>query len=122
MGFFSWRTQDTDESIPNHYSGQEVFTVYMHDHLGNVWKEVNYDGYGEFGGKDFYELLAEMNGLKTRDEGIDLFFAKPAKAHLSPNLSRVKNWEYKNSSPKNCEFQGYFYHDPKSDDEKWGGW
>lgn len=115
MGFFSWMTQDTDESIPNNYSGKSMFTVYMHDHIGNVWKEDNYDGYGVFGGKDYYELLAEMNGLAGRDDGIKLAFANPPRPCLFPNLTRWQqpdgrnDWKYKNEAPNSCEFQGYFY-------------
>jgi len=42
---------------------------------GRIFTEKNYDGYGEFGGKDFYELLAELNGLVSdRSAGIDLCF------------------------------------------------
>ena len=67
MGFFSWRTQDTDKSIANHYSVRSTFRVQMMDNKGNVWTENNYDGYGVFGGKDYYELLAEMNGITDKD-------------------------------------------------------
>ncbi len=74
MGFFSWITQDTDRSIPSTYSDRRTFPVYMHDNKGNVFKEDNYEGYGEFGGKDYYELLAEMNGKSDRLEGITLEF------------------------------------------------
>ena len=109
MGFFSWKTQDTNDSIPNQYSENETFTVYMHDHEGNVWEESDYEGYGEFGGKDFYALLAQMNGLETRDDGIDLFFANPPRAHLSPNLTTCRQWQYVNAPPDNCEYQGCFY-------------
>ena len=117
MGFFSWETQDTNESIPNHYSDRSVFTVYMHDHLGNVWREDKYDGYGEFGGKDYYELLAEMNGLEDREEGIELAFADPPKPCLFPNLTRRNDWKYKNQQPENCEDQGYFYWDDEGEDK-----
>lgn len=112
MGFFSWKTQDTGESIPNAYSGKRLFTVYMKDHKGNVWKEDKYEGYGEFGGKDFYELLAEMNGLEPcRHAGIGLVFSKPPVPFLSPNLSRDKDWEWENRMPQDCDYQGYFYGD-----------
>ena len=63
MGFFSWNTMDTDNSIANEHSNRKTFRVQMMDNKGNVWTEDNYDGYGRFGGKDFYELLAEMNGF-----------------------------------------------------------
>jgi len=116
MGFFSWETQDTNESIPNHYSDRSVFTVYMHDHLGNVWKEDKYEGYGVFGDKDYYDLLAEMNGLEGRDEGIELAFANPPRPCLFPNLTRRNDWKYKNQQPENCEGQGYFYDDDSDED------
>jgi hypothetical protein len=108
MGFFSFRTQDTDKSIANQYSPLPTFPVYMTDNQGNVWKEENYDGYGEFGGKDYYELLAEMNGLGSdRNAGIRVAFSD--EKHLTPNLSENPNWEWRNEKPKACEFQGYFY-------------
>lgn len=74
MGFFSWITQDTNKSILNVHTYNPTEFVVMHDNKGNQWIEENYQGYGEFGGKDFYELLAEMNGKETRDDGIRLFF------------------------------------------------
>ena len=107
MGFFSWRTQDTDKSIANHYSIRPTFRVYMTDNKGNRWEEDNYAGYGVFGGKDYYELLAEMNGLKTRSEGIDYFFESDK--CLCPNLTEDPNWVWRDESPERCEDQGYFY-------------
>lgn len=107
MGLFSWITQDTNQSIPVDGSDRKTFTVYMTDDKGNSWKETNYEGYGEFGGKDFYELLAEMNNLKTRDDGIDISFSD--KPFISPNLSERPNWKWENKSPQNCPNQGYFY-------------
>lgn len=126
MGFFSWKTQDTDRSIANSFSQEDTFTVCMVDDKGNIWKERNYEGYGEFGGKDYYELLAEMNGvvkdksLKNythlmRIKGIDLAFKDNSSGENTegikyPNLVEYpQNWEYKETSPKTCEYQGYFY-------------
>ena len=75
MGFFSWQTCDTDRSIANNASDRETFEVHMITPDGRVFTEKNYDGYGEFGGKDFYELLAELNGLGSdRSAGISLSF------------------------------------------------
>lgn len=81
MGFFSWKTQDTNRSIANVHSDGDKFEVTMTDNEGNKWTEESYGGYGCFGGKDFYELLAEMNGKATRDEGITLFFGVSAIRH-----------------------------------------
>ena len=113
MGFFSWKTQDTNESIPNIESSRKTFTVFMHDNKNNIWSETHYEGYGVFGGKDYYELLAEMNGLKTRDEGIDLAFSdKPC---LYPNLTKNPAWNWHNEEAEHCNEQGYFY----NDNEEW---
>lgn len=120
MGQFSWITQDTGEAIRECYGcdDQELTTAYMWDNKGNVWKETKYEGYGKFGGKDFYELLAEMNGLKAskeeivackygdtdeekytevmRSKGIDLFFDKDRTFPIiGPNLTRKPNWKWK---------------------------
>ena len=76
MGFFSWNTCDTGESIANAYSNRPTFTVHMIAPDGRVFTEEDYQGYGEFGGKDFYELLAELNGKGSdRNEGINICFA-----------------------------------------------
>lgn len=107
MGFFSWKTQDTNKSIANAYSSRMTFDVCMTDNKGNRWVERNYDGYGEFGGKDYYELLAEMNGLNTREEGINLVYSK--RPFLAPNLTESMDWAWVNQSPETCEHQGYFY-------------
>jgi hypothetical protein len=134
MGFFSWKTMDTDTSIPSQYSNRKTFRVQMLDNKGNVWTEDNYEGYGRFGGKDFYELLAEMNGFtsdKTGDEytdeargfGINLAFKDnpngiATKGVLYPNLiEQADGWFYNESGPENCEHQGYFYDETDYDDE-----
>jgi hypothetical protein len=84
MGFFSWVTQDTHKSISNTHSKNGSFKVHLWDDKGNVWTEEDYQGYGEFGGKNFYELVAEMNGEKPdHNMGVNLFFGK--RGVLSPD-------------------------------------
>ena len=129
MGLFSWITQDTERSIPASGSGREQFKVIMLDNKGNKWVEEEYEGYGKFGGKDFYELLAEMNGLKTRKEGIELAYKDNPSGDntpgvLYPNLVESNNWTWVNEGPDSCEYQGYFY--PEDDwgdeDDDWDDW
>ncbi len=140
MGFFSWKTMDTDTSIPSQYSNRKTFRVQMLDNKGNVWTEDNYEGYGNFGGKDFYELLAEMNGFvsqkgltyevdgeaytdEARGFGINLAFKDnpngiATKGVLYPNLiEQADGWVYNESGPDNCEYQGYFYDETDYDDD-----
>ena len=64
-GQFSWMTQDTGEQIGSERENR--ITVFMYDNEGNQYKEDKYDGYGEFGGMDYYELLAKMNGYSEED-------------------------------------------------------
>ena len=109
MGLFSWHTQDTNRSIACTHSTRETFRVVMKDNSGNAWVEENYDGYGVFGGKDFYELLAEMNGGGDRNKGIELAYGDAP--FLSPNLAESDNWKWENRHPRECENQGFFYDD-----------
>ncbi|HAV28681.1 MAG TPA: hypothetical protein DCW93_02055 [Saprospirales bacterium] len=116
MGFFSWKTQDTDKSIANSSSSRDTFVVRMTDNQGNSWVEDQYEGYGEFGGMDYYELLAKMNGLKDRDDGISLALNEEGIKFLAPNLNEYE-CEWTDSVPENCEDQGYFYCDEEEDEE-----
>ena len=130
MGFFSWKTQDTDKSICNSHSGRTPFTVVMLDDKGNKWYEQNYDGYGVFGDKDYYELLAEMNGLTgdgtedMRMKGIELAFKDSPHGNNPevkfPNLVEMANgWPYDPKGPENCEWQGFFYDDETDENDEW---
>ncbi len=113
MGQFSWITQDTNEDIRNNSTNPELNAAYMHDNKGNVWEEKNYEGYGVFGGKDYYQLVAEMNGVdgitgdedNDRELGIELAFS--GKPYLSPNLTRHKKWEWVYTPPKIDPNQGW---------------
>lgn len=112
MGQFSWITQDTKEAIRNNGFDRSKKRAFMHDNKGNVWEEKNYEGYGVFGGKDFYQLVAEMNDLKLtgnlnvdRNKGIDLAFSN--KPYISPNLTRGKEWKWINKSPEDDPNQGW---------------
>ena len=108
MGFFSWKTQNSNRSIANSHSSNETFDVTMTDNKGGCWHEKEYEGYGEFGGKDFFELLAEMNGLSTREDGITIVFS--GRPYLSPNLYEGEiDWVWVDEAPESCEHQGYFY-------------
>jgi len=107
MGYFSWITMDTNKSIANAYSKRDTFPVTMSDNQGNKWTEEDYNGYGVFGDKDYYELLAEMNGKTTREEGITLSFSRTE--HYSPNLNEDPDKWWIDDAPENCRDQGYFY-------------
>lgn len=128
MGFFSWHTCDTNESIANQYSTRPTFTVHMITPDGRVFTEKSYDGYGEFGGKDFYELLAELNGRGSdRSAGIDLSFKGNPRGDDTPgvvypklvaNLEEDVVAQYNSlPNPESCRDQGFFYSDEEDEDE-----
>ena len=64
-GQFSWMTQDSGQQIGS--EKENTIEVWMYDNTGNQYYEKKYDGYGEFGGMDYYELLARMNGYTDED-------------------------------------------------------
>lgn len=114
MGCFSWFCQDTGRRIVN---GEER-TVYMTDNKGNSYEEKCYEGYGIFGGKDYYELLAEMNGKEAdREAGIDLAYGITPDGHseypdgdnpniFHPSLTEHKGWYCGGQPPKPDPNQG----------------
>ena len=115
-GQFSWFTQDTDEQIGS--EPENTITVYMHDDKGNVWKEDNYEGYGVFGGKDYYELLDQMNGGSgDRQSGIDLAFSE--KKVLFPALTaspKLASYHDFTEEAENDPNQSW-YQEPEDDDD-----
>jgi hypothetical protein len=106
MGMFSWRTSDTKRSICNRFSIKKKFTVYM-KYKDIIYKEDNYEGYGVFGGKDYFEFVAEINGL-SRSNIIDDYYNGDGIKNF-PNFVEDKDTEWVNERPIDCEFQGYFY-------------
>jgi len=134
MGFFSWKTSDTNISIPNNYSNRETFTVHLITKDRQIFTESDYDGYGVFGGKDFYELVAELNGItegtteEKRKKGINICFKDNPSGEfngtfeypkLVEELPSESNWEQdweKLPYPETCEYQGFFYEEDEEEE------
>ena len=119
-GQFSWMTQDTNQQIGS--QEENMIPVYMYDNEGNSYYESNYDGYGEFGGVDYYELLDKMNGGDgDRSRGIDLAFEKikTDSEILYPALVTKPNFNWKShdftQQPKNDPNQSW-YMEPEEED------
>lgn len=127
MGFFSFKTTDTGDSISNRHSSLGTFPTVMVDNKGNAYYQQSYDGYGVFGGKDIFVLIAEMNGFewneevdpdsefkRMRDIGIDLYYEGSSRV-IHPNIfgsgpqGNNITWEWKDVPLLPCEYQGYFY-------------
>ncbi len=97
MGMWSYFTQDTNERIIN---GKPMHVV-MCDDKGNKYVEECYEGYGVFGGKDFYELVAEMNGYKIDECNTSYHPGKPfhimtyGKKPYRKNTIKIRDCWYK---------------------------
>jgi hypothetical protein len=119
-GQFSWMTQDTGQQIGSQDENQ--IPVYMFDDKGKYYYENDYEGYGVFGGKDYYELLDQMNGGSgDRERGIDLAFGKEKTGNeiLFPALvTSPSNFNYKNhdftKEPESDPNQSWY--EPEEDD------
>jgi hypothetical protein len=128
MGFFSWNTCDGGKSIANSSSPRETFPVWMIAPDGRSYYEPNYEGYGKFGGRPFYELLAELNGAGSNGmDGITIAFngnpmGDNTKGVVYPKLvERLEDdvaaqWRSL-PNPESCEYQGFFYHEWDDFDE-----
>lgn len=138
MGFFSWRTADTQESIANDYvshpnTGKKVYLL-QPNNMQPI-ESTGYEGYGVFGGVDAYAWLAKMNGhlfdvdvanqiadLDLYDDveslrtlGINLAFNEDIELDIPIKLSFNKDARYERlAASEMCEYQGFFY---PSDDE-----
>jgi len=119
MGVFSWIAQDTNKPIyitGYQKPGYEQSTYYLWDNKGNSWKEKDYEGYGMFGGKDYYVLLAEMNKTydegvtedEKRNEGIRIEFSSNHDGIVFPNLTETSIWTWKNKQPHYHGNQGCY--------------
>ena len=121
-GQFSWITQDTNQQIGSENENTLPF-VYMFDNKGNKFLEKNYEGYGVFGDKDYYELLDQMNGgTGDRSRGINLAFDKePTESGevLHPALVVNPNFNWKShdftEKPEDDPNQSW-YQEPEEED------
>jgi hypothetical protein len=98
---------------------------------GRVFTESDYEGYGKFGGKDFFDLLCELNGLpEDRGAGIDLVFKNNPNGDNTPGVIYPKFVrEYLNNNvvaqynslpnPESCEAQGFFYGGDEDEEDDW---
>lgn len=127
---FSWYTNDGVRILDNVRLVEPLYMIgKMPDGEIKIYVEkYSYDGYGNFGGKDYYVFLAEMNGYSAdkmegnsnddriealRERGIELAFAED-------DAGMNSNCKY----PTLC-FDRKYYNgvSPKPDHEQgWGVW
>jgi hypothetical protein len=99
MGFFSWECAVSKEDIMNEHTKQGATPCVLVCPDDSIIEENNYNGYGVFGGRDAYSLLAiwndpklkndPENDKKYRDQGINMAFKKHKKQGLEFPLKFV---------------------------------
>ena len=136
MGFFSWKTSDTDKSISNRYSERGALPCYLlipKEFGGGHIYEDKYGGYGVFGGRDVYALVAQWNAPDRckdkngdwlsdddcRDVGIELACYDDDNAALKYPIKLTEEaMAYEEAEPSmSCPEQGYFYCDEEDEEE-----
>ncbi|QIR16345.1 hypothetical protein [Shewanella aestuarii] len=126
MGFFSFKTCDSKESIANIHSNHPNAgrTVYLLQPNGErPIQETAYQGYGDFGHVDAYAWLAKFNATDVehldlvkdaetlRHIGIAMTFEEPEKIKYPLKFSFNEKAVYELlAASEDCEYQGYFYH------------
>ena len=121
-GQFSWMTQDTDQQIGS--EDENTIPVYMFDNTGKYWFEPSYEGYGVFGGMDYYELLDQMNGgIGDRSEGVRKAFDPTLEGKLLfPALvTSPSNFNYKThdfTKEAESDPNQSWYAEPEYDEEE----
>lgn len=121
MGFFSFKTSDTNESIINVHARGDSKTIYMlqpnnQPHI----VEFGYQGYGIFGGVDVFIWLIEQNAhligfdLKKlsddniRDMGVELWHEQRNRIKFPLKFSFDPGAVYENlPAAKDCPYQGF---------------
>ena len=136
MGFFSWKTVDTNDSISNKHSDIGALPVALlipKEFGGGAYIEKDYNGYGIFGNRDAYALIVEWNFPEkfkgddgaVRGFGIDMSSSFGSPSGLKYSLKFVTLDTYEKDDVKfedfpnkslNCPYQGYFYPEELSDD------
>ena len=117
MGVFSWKTVDTDESIPNMMSSRETFPVYLLHPEKEPIKLTNYGGYGVFdspqGRINVFQWLAQENGVDAEGDelhraGGELFHSGEGAVKLK--LARSPEANYEDYPPSAYDpAQDFFY-------------
>ncbi|HAI19366.1 MAG TPA: hypothetical protein DCM10_15840 [Xanthomarina gelatinilytica] len=124
MGFFSWRTSDTNESVSNCHSSRGALPIKVLLPDGSQVIDRDYGGYGEFFDGDtyldFYELVHELTedlhyGEGDREQGIKIWFdwynGKSKRKMIAPKIVTIDCQIPYDELPdsKDCEYQGFFY-------------
>jgi len=117
-GSFSWKTADTNESIPVYGSARDTFPVFLLCPGGSKIEEESYKGRGQFGGQDVNALLANWNwpeqctGEPEKDAEIGRSNVWKYKDNVKYPIKLVRNPDlnYKDvSASEECEHDGWDY-------------
>jgi len=127
MGQFSWLDCETGEQVLDDVS-RDVYVLVPKEFGGGHIKEECYDGYGRFGGRDVYALVAQWNKPEEcigddeadRYVGIDIacYDEQNARLRYPIKITHDPDAVYENCNPsKSDPNQGWLIGD--DDDEEW---
>jgi len=89
-----------------------------------VIREDRYNGYGDFGEHDIYELVARWHGREDREDGLDIAFDEqrpPDYPIKIVSLHAYTGQRYDELQPSEpCEYQGFFYPDTREENKQQG--
>ena len=129
MGQFSWLDCKTGEQVVDD-KVRDVFLLVPKEFGGGHIHEVCYDGYGRFGGRDVYALVAQWNVPEKcvgddkidRHIGIDIACYDKDNASLKYPIKITHDYD---AVYEDCEYspadpnQGWEYEDESDDDWWW---
>lgn len=118
MGFSSFMTDDTHETIWNVYT-ENPTKIKILLPWGVYRENVTNDGYMRFGGEDYFELLAKESGYTfdesnpeyLRDMGLELFYSHEDSVQYPKLVTMGYEGKYSDlphGRPVFCPLQGYF--------------
>lgn len=123
MGFFSWLTADTWQSVSNRESSRGALKCYALLPNGDKFLEDSYGGYGVFGGKDILAVMARLNypllvnGNDDHDRKLMVLGDQTPPNFPVKIVSATCKASYQELPPSPvCDSQGFFYNNDREDD------
>ena len=104
MGFMSFKTQDTQESVYIEETLVKILTPF-----GVLCENCTTDGYGRFDGIGYFETVADINGFgKNQEKGLELYLKNDRSCQFPKIVTMAYSGTYTalTHRPEQCPNQG----------------